>query len=101
MDMVTNHMSHDKNVHKNFYRMDDSTVELAIISKLLHHSSKGELHKFKGHDLVSLPYALSEDDDDGDDVGDGDGEDNDEDEEDDERDHVETEGRKKTIRKKR
>lgn len=63
MDMITSHMSHDKSVHKQFYRMDNSTIELALVSKLLHHSSKGDLHKFKGHDLVSLPYELSDEED--------------------------------------
>jgi hypothetical protein len=64
MDMITQHMSHDKNVHKEFYRMDNSTLELSMVSKLLHHSSKGDLHNFQGHDLLSLPYSLSDEDED-------------------------------------
>lgn len=59
LDSVAHHLGHDIRIHREFYRMDDATIELAKISKLLHLSERGELHKNKGKTLEDLEFALS------------------------------------------
>ena len=34
LDWLARHMDHDINVHRNFYRLHDDTIELAKVTKL-------------------------------------------------------------------
>jgi hypothetical protein len=61
LDYVANHLGHDIRIHRQFYRMDDATIELAKISKLLHLSKSGKLHENKGKSLEELDYCLTSD----------------------------------------
>jgi len=44
-DWLANHLGHDYRVHKQFYRLHESVVELAKVSKLLLSADKGQLAK--------------------------------------------------------
>ena len=54
-DWLARHLGHDIRVHREFYRLHESTVELAKISKILIASEKGETHKLKGLSLEEIP----------------------------------------------
>jgi hypothetical protein len=64
-DWLARHLGHDIKVHREFYRLHESTVELAKVSKLLIASETGETHKFKGLSLDEIQddqIHLEEDD---------------------------------------
>lgn len=54
-DWLARHLGHDIRVHREFYRMHESTVELVKISKLLLASEKGTTSKYKGLRLEDIP----------------------------------------------
>ena len=35
LEWLSNHMGHDLNIHKDFYRLHDSTIEIGKVSRLL------------------------------------------------------------------
>ncbi len=47
-DWLARHLGHDIKVHREFYRLRESTVELEKVSKILTASETEEMHKFKG-----------------------------------------------------
>lgn len=51
---LANHLAHDPNTHKSFYRKHDATLELAKVSKLLLVAEKGELGRFAGKKLDDI-----------------------------------------------
>ncbi|KAJ8312096.1 hypothetical protein KUTeg_009469 [Tegillarca granosa] len=48
---LANHMGHSLAIHKNFYRLQEQTLELAKVSKLLIATDDGQAHKFAGKSL--------------------------------------------------
>lgn len=50
-ESLANFMGHDYMVHKNFYRLPDSTLHVAKFSKLLLAMEKGNADKYKGKNL--------------------------------------------------
>lgn len=61
MDWLARHLGHDIRIHREFYRMHESSVELAKISKLLYASEKGDIHLHAGGKLDDIPVPdLSE-----------------------------------------
>ena len=57
VDWLARHLGHDVRVHREFYRMHESTVELAKISKLLIRSERGQAHELRGLSLEEIPEA--------------------------------------------
>jgi hypothetical protein len=47
-------MGHDINVHESVYRLHDSTIELAKISRLLMAVESGNIHDFAGMSLDEI-----------------------------------------------
>ena len=54
MGWLARHMGHDIQVHKEFYRMQESTIELAVVGNLLLAIDEGRAHKFKGRHLRDI-----------------------------------------------
>ncbi|KAJ8021969.1 Hematopoietic prostaglandin D synthase [Holothuria leucospilota] len=67
LDVLAQFMGHDVRVHREFYRLPESTVQIAKVSKLLLSLEKGGTSKLAGKTLEEI--NLEEDDD----VSDGDG----------------------------
>ncbi|CAH1643209.1 unnamed protein product [Spodoptera littoralis] len=54
LDQLATFMGHDIRVHREYYRLPESTVQLAKISKILIASEKEKLHNFKGKNLDEI-----------------------------------------------
>jgi hypothetical protein len=68
MDWLANHLGHDIKVHRQFYRLQESSVELAKVSKLLLASEKGLIPSdYKGLkiDDIDVTAFLQDEEDDG------------------------------------
>ncbi|CAB3990271.1 Hypothetical predicted protein [Paramuricea clavata] len=48
MGWLANHMGHNIHVHKEFYRLPQTTIEMAIVGNLLMAVDEGRAHLFKG-----------------------------------------------------
>lgn len=57
MDSVCAFFGHDIKVHRNFYRLPDSAVQLGKVSKLLLAMEKGDVEEMKGKNLNTLLEA--------------------------------------------
>ena len=53
-EWLANHLGHDLNIHKDFYRLQESTLEMAIVSNLLVAIDEGRAHKFKGRNIRDI-----------------------------------------------
>ena len=56
-DWLARHLGHDIRVHRDFYRIHESTAELAKISKLLLAVDKGKIEHLKGKNLDDIDVA--------------------------------------------
>jgi len=54
MGWLARHMGHDIHIHKEFYRMQESTLEIAVVGNLLLAIDEGRAHKFKGKNLRDI-----------------------------------------------
>lgn len=54
MGWLAKHMGHDIHIHKEFYRMQESTLEIAVVGNLLLAIDEGRAHKFKGKNLRDI-----------------------------------------------
>ena len=54
VDWFARHLGHDIRVHRDFYRLHESTIEIAKVSKLLLTVDKGETSKFAGKSLTEI-----------------------------------------------
>ena len=54
LEWLSNHMGHDLNIHKDFYRLHDSTIEIAKVSRLLMAIDSGNAAKFVGKRLEDI-----------------------------------------------
>lgn len=59
LGILASHLGHDINVHRKYYRLQSSTLELAKVSKLLIAIESGVAHKFAGKTLndIETPYT--------------------------------------------
>ena len=62
VDWLARHLGHDITVHREYYRLHDSSVELAKISKLLLKVDGGNPQDWKGCRLDDINLKLSDDD---------------------------------------
>ena len=54
MEWLARHMGHELNIHKDFYRLHDSTIEIAKVSRLLMAIDSGRASKFVGKQLDEI-----------------------------------------------
>ena len=54
LDLLAGFLGHDIRVHRNYYRLPESTLEIARVSKLLLHVESGDLHRYKGKSLEEI-----------------------------------------------
>ena len=54
MGWLAKHMGHDIHIHKEFYRMQESTLEIAVVGNLLLAIDEGRAHQFKGKNLRDI-----------------------------------------------
>ena len=48
MGWLAKHLGHDIQIHKDFYRLQESTIEMALVGNLLVAVDEGKANKFKG-----------------------------------------------------
>ena len=48
MGWLARHLGHDIHVHKEYYRLPDTTLEMAVVGNLLMAVDEGRAHQFKG-----------------------------------------------------
>jgi hypothetical protein len=51
---LANHMGHNVNIHENVYRLHDSVIELAKVSRLLMAADAGKIAQFAGKKLQEI-----------------------------------------------
>jgi len=51
---LANHMGHDVDIHESIYRVHDSSIELAKVSRLLMAVDSGQISKFSGRSLADI-----------------------------------------------
>lgn len=61
LDVVARFMGHDINIHREFYRLPDNTLELAKVSKLLLGMEMGKIAEWKGKSLDAIEVAADDD----------------------------------------
>ena len=54
VDWLARHMGHDLSVHREFYRLHESTVELAKVGSLLIAVDQGKVRKYAGKELNDI-----------------------------------------------
>jgi len=54
---LANHMGHELNIHETVYRLQDSTIELARVSRLLMAVDSGRMQEFAGKSLDQIQLA--------------------------------------------
>ena len=54
LDWLARHMGHDISVHCEYYRLHDSTIELAKVSRLLLAADEGNAFKWLGRNLDQI-----------------------------------------------
>lgn len=54
VDWLARHLGHDIHVHRDFYRLHESTIEIAKVSKLLLSVDQGDTGKFAGRTLEEI-----------------------------------------------
>ncbi len=57
MGWLARHLGHDIHVHKDFYRLPDTTLELAVVGNLLMAVDEGRTHLFKGKNPREIQLA--------------------------------------------
>ena len=54
LEWVANHLGHNLQVHRQFYRLPSEVLQLAKVSQLLLASEQGQMHKYQGMSLDDL-----------------------------------------------
>jgi len=54
---LADHLGHDTKIFENVYRRQDSTIEMAKISRLLMAVDSGQLSKFAGKSLDQIQFS--------------------------------------------
>ena len=57
MEWLANHMGHDIHVHKEYYRLPQTTIEMAVVGNLLMAVDEGRAHQVKGKTPRQLNLA--------------------------------------------
>ena len=56
-DILATFQGHNIRVHREFYRLPESTLQVAKVTKLLHSINCGTINKFKGMDFDEIDFA--------------------------------------------
>lgn len=56
-DILATFQGHNIKVHREFYRLPESTLQVAKVSKILHGINDGTINKFKGMDFDQIEFA--------------------------------------------
>ena len=51
---LAKHLGHDIRIHKEFYRLQESTIEMALVGNLLVAVDEGKENKFKGRSIRDI-----------------------------------------------
>ena len=54
MQWLANHMGHELHIHRDFYRLNESTIEIAKVSRILMAVDSAEARKYKGKSLNEI-----------------------------------------------
>ena len=54
MGWLAKHLGHDIQIHKDFYRLQESTIEMALVGNLLVAVDEGKVNKFKGRSIRDI-----------------------------------------------
>ena len=54
LEWLANHLGHDINIHRDVYRLHESTMEITKVSKLLLAMERGAIHQFHGKSLQEI-----------------------------------------------
>lgn len=54
LEWLANHMGHTLSVHRKYYRLQEQTLELAKVSKLLIAADCGMVHRYAGKTLDDI-----------------------------------------------
>ena len=54
LEWLTSHLGHNVDVHKIYYRLNESTIEMAKIAKLMMAVDTGQIGQFKGKSLDDI-----------------------------------------------
>lgn len=54
LSWLADHMGHNLNIHREFYRLKESTVELTKVARILCAIDEGNAHKFAGKALAEI-----------------------------------------------
>jgi hypothetical protein len=57
MRWLANHLGHNIHVHKDYYRLPQSTLEMAVVGNLLMAVDEGRAHQFKGKNPREITLA--------------------------------------------
>ena len=57
LEWLANHLGHDINIHRDVYRLHESTIEITKVSKLLLAMERGAIHQFHGKTLQEIEIA--------------------------------------------
>jgi hypothetical protein len=57
MGWLANHLGHDIHVHKEYYRLPQTTLEMAVVGNLLMAVDEGRAHQFKGKNPRDITLA--------------------------------------------
>lgn len=56
LDVLAKFMGHDIRVHREFYRLPESSFQLAKVSKILHAINEGRIAEFRGKNLDEIEF---------------------------------------------
>jgi len=56
LEMLADHLGHEKSVHHKYYRLSTENHELAKVSRLLTTIEQGKAHQFKGLPLEDIEF---------------------------------------------
>lgn len=51
---LAKHLGHNISIHRDFYRLQESTLEMAVVGNLLEAVDNGETNRFRGKDLRDI-----------------------------------------------
>ena len=58
LDWLARHLGHDIRVHREYYRLHDSTIELAKVGKLLYTVDEGKASQWAGRSLDEIDLKI-------------------------------------------
>jgi len=57
LDMLAGFLGHDLHIHRKYYRLQEETLQVAKVSKILMMMERGQIHKYKGKSLDDITLS--------------------------------------------